>query len=561
MRHSFRLAFLLLALPALMAGRQVTGSGTAAFFDSTAHSDAIRLTMTDVSAPSGGTEYVAWLGHDDDVQFTKLGTVSVNAGNGSLTYKDPSGSNLLAQNKKFLITQEPSPFSGSLPTLFSIVWADSLHPTGVPGADAAVTRLRNCLSTFSNTADNLGLAVWLKEQIPDYLSHAELAKNGALNNNGGEAQTHCDHVYDFILGRLINVNHGSIANNDDPVGYGFRRYGDPGTKDSSQGGAGYLGGAGYYVKLIIEDPQATTQMKASGWSALQALLNVFGATNDSGWAREVTIRAANIINGVYVVNGTLPAEGIPFYNLAERTINGTVSATDTASTTGGIRQAYFHMQQMATFALSAPEAVLTMSASSIDFGSILVDSVKVDSLIVRNTGNNLLLIDSVRATGQWFSVDPISGSLSPSDGMQFRVTYAPGETGMHAGFVLFYHSSSSGVDSVSLSGTATPLTDVRTAPVDGPPVSFSLGPNFPNPFNGGTAIPFSLPTASRVRMVVFDSMGREIALLAGGIEFPSGSHLIRWSATHLASGVYFLRIEATSPAEFFVQTRTILYLK
>jgi hypothetical protein len=105
-------------------------------------------------------------------------------------------------------------------------------------------------------------------------------------------------------------------------------------------------------------------MIKEGSSALTALRNAFGAQNDSGLARKVTDRATNIINGNYVT-GQLVTEGTPFYLLTLQLLRGTVSSADTTSATGGIVQAYYHVQRMATFILkpfsstSAPAATGT----------------------------------------------------------------------------------------------------------------------------------------------------------------------------------------------------------
>lgn len=353
MKVSKKLVVMLVAVPLLVFSRQVTGTGSAAFFDSTAYSDAIRITMTNVSSPQPGSAYYAWLGRDDDLGFLGLGELAVQGGAITHIYKHPNDSNLIGLSKKLVITEETTPFSGSAPTLSLVRFADSLHGAGIPGSSSPIARLRNCLFSFSNTADNLGLAIWMMKHIKGYTDHAGFARAGAIANNVGEARTHADHIYDFIRGVLSGFVSGnsSVAFNGDPVGYGYRRYGDLGTKDSSQGGAGSLGGAGHYVGLVVDDPSSTAQMKRAGQSALVALTNAFGVANDSGWAKEVTDRALNIINGVYVT-GSLPTEGEPFFALAMKFINGSVGATDTASVTGGIRQAYFHMQQTMSLLLN-----------------------------------------------------------------------------------------------------------------------------------------------------------------------------------------------------------------
>jgi uncharacterized repeat protein (TIGR01451 family) len=75
------------------------------------------------------------------------------------------------------------------------------------------------------------------------------------------------------------------------------------------------------------------------------------------------------------------------------------------------------------------------------------------------------------------------------------------------------------------------------------PKAIELSQNFPNPFNPSTAIQFNLPSASNVKVTVFDMMGRSIAVLANG-NFSAGAHSLNFDATALPSGTYFYRLEA-----------------
>lgn len=45
------------------------------------------------------------------------------------------------------------------------------------------------------------------------------------------------------------------------------------------------------------------------------------------------------------------------------------------------------------------------------------------------------------------------------------------------------------------------------------PARLRLGQNHPNPFNPRTSIPYALPASSLVQLVIFDTLGREIATL------------------------------------------------
>ena len=55
------------------------------------------------------------------------------------------------------------------------------------------------------------------------------------------------------------------------------------------------------------------------------------------------------------------------------------------------------------------------------------------------------------------------------------------------------------------------------------PTRFALGPNYPNPFNPSTIIPYQLPTATHVRLEVFNLLGQRIATLVDGTR-PAGFH-------------------------------------
>ena len=78
------------------------------------------------------------------------------------------------------------------------------------------------------------------------------------------------------------------------------------------------------------------------------------------------------------------------------------------------------------------------------------------------------------------------------------------------------------------------------------PQGFALGQNYPNPFNPATIIPYQLPTATHVRLEVFNVLGQHLATLVNE-EQPAGFHTVRWDATNAAgqavgAGVYFYRL-------------------
>ncbi len=75
------------------------------------------------------------------------------------------------------------------------------------------------------------------------------------------------------------------------------------------------------------------------------------------------------------------------------------------------------------------------------------------------------------------------------------------------------------------------------------PKSFALYQNYPNPFNPVTQIKFDVPRVSNVKLVIFDVLGREVAVLVNG-EMKPGVYNADWNASSFASGVYFYEIKA-----------------
>jgi hypothetical protein len=117
------------------------------------------------------------------------------------------------------------------------------------------------------------------------------------------------------------------------------------------------------------------------------------------------------------------------------------------------------------------------------------------------------------------------------------------------------------VNSVGGSGFTAPFRFATGANVaregeTGIPTAFALGPNYPNPFNPTTVLPFELPRAETVTLDVIDLLGRTVAVLVDG-PMPAGRHEAHFEAGDLTSGVYVARLRAGS----FVQTRQLVLLK
>lgn len=99
------------------------------------------------------------------------------------------------------------------------------------------------------------------------------------------------------------------------------------------------------------------------------------------------------------------------------------------------------------------------------------------------------------------------------------------------------------VDDIRLSGAEGEFTSVDES--TDTPQSISLHQNYPNPFNPLTSIRFELPRSERVKLAVYDMLGREVGLLADGVYSP-GTHTFNWDASNFSSGIYIYSLETSS---------------
>ncbi len=101
------------------------------------------------------------------------------------------------------------------------------------------------------------------------------------------------------------------------------------------------------------------------------------------------------------------------------------------------------------------------------------------------------------------------------------------------------------------------------------PKEFNLYQNFPNPFNPITKIKYDIPPSKGargmiVKLIVYDIIGREVAVLVNNEFKTAGRYEINWNAINFASGVYIYRIQARqvgSSTGDYVSTKKMVLVK
>ncbi|MBI1927480.1 T9SS type A sorting domain-containing protein [Candidatus Poribacteria bacterium] len=137
-------------------------------------------------------------------------------------------------------------------------------------------------------------------------------------------------------------------------------------------------------------------------------------------------------------------------------------------------------------------------------------------------------------------------------------------------FTLVANTPSGDVDFRSIDFLALPQGEhkitIRLKPRELPPTVSKLLPNFPNPFNPETWIPYQLSEENPVTITIYNVEGKKVRTLSLGFKL-SGYYLTRDKAAYwdgrntsgepVASGVYFYTLKAGK----FTDTRKMLILK
>lgn len=121
------------------------------------------------------------------------------------------------------------------------------------------------------------------------------------------------------------------------------------------------------------------------------------------------------------------------------------------------------------------------------------------------------------------------------------------------GFNIYYDKSLSanswlGGNTYTLSGggklmptTAAAVSESKTTTSS----TFGLNQNYPNPFNPSTVISYQLPASGFVTLKVYDTLGKEVAILVKGYK-SAGQYAVTFNASHLASGMYLYKLSSGS---------------
>lgn len=86
--------------------------------------------------------------------------------------------------------------------------------------------------------------------------------------------------------------------------------------------------------------------------------------------------------------------------------------------------------------------------------------------------------------------------------------------------------------------------------------NFYLEQNYPNPFNPATTIKYSIPEEGFIKLVVYNMLGEEVALLVNDFQY-AGKYEINFDGAGLSTGIYIYKVETAN----FTASKKLVLMK
>ncbi|RJP75247.1 MAG: T9SS C-terminal target domain-containing protein [Candidatus Zixiibacteriota bacterium] len=193
---------------------------------------------------------------------------------------------------------------------------------------------------------------------------------------------------------------------------------------------------------------------------------------------------------------------------------------------------------------------------SLDFGFVWVDSSALLPLVIRNAGDDTLVIDAMVVSHADFTlIGPASAVIPPLDSLVVSVAFRPMQQAVYSESLTLLNNAQETAVVLSGVGVFAPGIIFPSDPSAGP-TEYALGSPLPNPFNATTLISFALPVRSQAELAIFDLASRRVAVLVHEWLDP-GAYQVVFDAGGLPSGVYLARLQAGD----FAATKKLVLLK
>jgi hypothetical protein len=233
------------------------------------------------------------------------------------------------------------------------------------------------------------------------------------------------------------------------------------SSNSTKGGTAAVALSG--TGTAAANPQLTISASSLSFGSLTVnTTSTLSLTLTSSGTSAVTVSSAAITGaGFTIVGGTLPATLNPNQTLALQvqfapTATGAVTgqlSISSNSTTGGTAAV-----ALSGTGTAAANPQLTLSVSSLSFGSLTVNTASTLSVTLTSSGTSAVTVSSAAITGAGFTIvaQSFPVTLNPNQSVTLQVQFAPTATGAVTGQLsISSNSTTGGTAAVALSGTGT----------------------------------------------------------------------------------------------------------
>ena len=306
------------------------------FQDGSAILDQVTATAIDLQPPPAESQYEVWLLGGE--QRRSLGILPVDGnGQGSLSFVDPEGRNLLVTFNEVEITVEPNPDSSPNPSV-QVAYSGTLPPL-------ALAHVRHLLVSFPNAPQQNALVQGLYRDSLQIDESLQVMLASYQDGDVASVRMQAEGVANVLVGNSSTEhrdwNHdGQVTDFSD--GFGFLLNGD---------NAGYVVAVASHAEFAASSPDATDNIRLhaghveavtrniEGWTVELRDLMIALQSMEPGPEMEAALREAVTLSGMILngidLNGNEQVEPIPGE--------------------GGARTAYEHAYYMADILLFKPD--------------------------------------------------------------------------------------------------------------------------------------------------------------------------------------------------------------
>jgi hypothetical protein len=140
---------------------------------------------------------------------------------------------------------------------------------------------------------------------------------------------------------------------------------------------------------------------------------------------------------------------------------GTAISGFTTDIDGDVRDALHPDIGADEYVASSAVPVFSAAPASLDFKSVTLNQTKSDSVVVKNTGTDSLIVSGVTIADNSYTVTPTTARIAAQASQKFTVTFTPTTVGTKASALVFTTNDVAGKDTVKVSGNgAGPLVPV-----------------------------------------------------------------------------------------------------